>query len=83
MQKIISWIFMFLFVGLTFSFFLYVASIIIPILFFAVFVGFLWLRYKQHKAVRLMFGDRKGGDDRRSQGEIIDVEYEIIDDKKH
>ena len=37
MQKILSWIFMFMFAGLAFTVFLYVASIIVPILFF---VGF-------------------------------------------
>ena len=46
MQKILSWIFMFMFAGLAFTVFLYVASIIVPILFFVVLAGFLWIRYK-------------------------------------
>lgn len=83
MQKILSWIFMFLFAGLAFTVFLYVASIIIPILFFVVLTGFLWIRYKQRKAVKLMFERNAGHEKRRPGGEIIDAEYEIIDDNKH
>ncbi len=83
MQKILSWVFMFMFAGLAFTVFLYVASIIIPILFFVVLVGFLWIRYKQRKAVKLMFERNAGRERQQPRGEIIDAEYEIIDDNKH
>ena len=64
MQKILSWIVMFMFAGLAFTVFLYVASIIVPILFFVVLTGFLWIRYKQRKAVKLMF-ERNAGRERQ------------------
>ena len=83
MQKILSWIFMFKFAGLAFTVFLYVASIIVPILFFVVLAGFLWIRYKQRKAVKLMFERNAGRERQHPRGEIIDAEYEIIDDNKH
>lgn len=63
--------------------FLYVASIIVPILFFVVLAGFLWIRYKQRKAVKLMFERNAGRERQHPRGEIIDAEYEIIDDNKH
>ena len=83
MQKILSWIFMFMFSGLAFTVFLYVASIIVTILFFVVLAGFLWIRYKQRKAVKLMFERNAGRERQHPRGEIIDAEYEIIDDNKH
>ena len=83
MQKILYWIFMFMFAGLAFTVFLYVASIIVPILFFVVLAGFLWIRYKQRKAVKLMFERNAGRERQHPRGEIIDAEYEIIDDNKH
>lgn len=83
MQKILSWIFMFMFAGLVFTVFLYVASIIVPILFFVVLAGFLWIRYKQRKAVKLMFERNASRERQHPRGEIIDAEYEIIDDNKH
>lgn len=83
MQKILSWIFMFMFSGLAFTVFLYVASIIVPILFFVVLAGFLWIRYKQRKAVKLMFERNASRERQHPRGEIIDAEYEIIDDNKH
>lgn len=83
MQKILSWIFMFMFAGLAFTVFLYVASIIVPILFFVVLAGFLWIRCKQRKAVKLMFERNAGRERQHPRGEIIDAEYEIIDDNKH
>ena len=76
-------IFMFMFAGLAFTVFLYVASIIVPILFFVVLAGFLWIRYKQRKAVKLMFERNAGRERQHPRGEIIDAEYEIIDDNKH
>ena len=83
MQKILSWIFMVMFAGLAFTVFLYVASIIVPILFFVVLAGFLWIRYKQRKAVKLMFERNASRERQHPRGEIIDAEYEIIDDNKH
>ena len=83
MQKILSWIFMCMFAGLAFTVFLYVASIIVPILFFVVLAGFLWIRYKQRKAVKLMFERNASRERQHPRGEIIDAEYEIIDDNKH
>ncbi len=83
MQKILSWIVMFMFAGLAFTVFLYVASIIVPILFFVVLAGFLWVRYKQRKAVKLMFERNASRERQHPRGEIIDAEYEIIDDNKH
>ncbi len=80
MQKILSWIVMLLFAGLAFTVFLYVASIIIPILFFVILATYLWIRYKQRKAVKLMFEQSRSEGKGRPQGEIIDAEYEIIDD---
>jgi hypothetical protein len=74
---------MFMFAGLAFTVFLYVASIIVPILFFVVLAGFLWIRYKQRKAVKLMFERNAGRERQHPRGEIIDAEYEIIDDNKH
>ena len=83
MQKILSSIFKFMFAGLAFTVFLYVASIIVPILFFVGLAGFLWIRYKQRKAVKLMFERNAGRERQHPRGEIIDAEYEIIDDNKH
>ena len=48
-----------------------------------VLAGFLWIRYKQRKAVKLMFERNAGRERQHPRGEIIDAEYEIIDDNKH
>lgn len=82
MQKILSWILCLCLPGWHLRF-LYVASIIVPILFFVVLAGFLWIRYKQRKAVKLMFERNAGRERQHPRGEIIDAEYEIIDDNKH
>lgn len=82
MQKVLSWIFMFLTAGLFFTVFLYVASIVIPLLLLVAVFGFWWIRYKQQKALKLSDDVGLRQRRRRPQGEIIDAEYEIINDDK-
>lgn len=79
MHRILSGIFMFLLAGLIFTVFLYVASIVIPVLLLICLVGWGWLKYKQGKSIKLMFG-QKYSHSATPKGEIIDAEYEIIDD---
>lgn len=81
MEKIFSWILTVIFVGLAFSLFISVASIVLPILFVIVGGSFLWMQFKRQQIRKTML-NRRPPSDCSPKGEIIDVEYEIIDDNR-
>ncbi len=78
MQKVLSLILTLMGAGLAFIILLYVASVVIPIFLILLCAGVLWVRYRQRKAVRL-FAARQ--EKNRNEGEVIDAEYEVIDNK--
>ena len=82
MQKLFSWVLTALFAGLILTTFLYVASVIIPVLFLLILIAFLVVRYRQQKALKILFEGREKTARSNSKAEVIDVEYEIIDDNK-
>lgn len=82
MQNVFSWILTVLFAGLIFTMFLYVASIVIPVLLLLVLIAFLVLRYRQHRALKIIFDTQKKAAQQSQKPDIIDVEYEVIDNNR-
>lgn len=82
MQNVFSWILTVLFAGLIFTMFLYVASIVIPVLFLLILIAFLVVRYRQQKALKIIFDAQNNAHKQSKNPDIIDVEYEVIDNSK-
>ena len=82
MQNIFSWILTVLFAGLIFTMFLYVASIVIPVLFLLILIAFLVMRYRQKRALKIIFDAQRNTQKQSHNPDIIDVEYEVIDSNK-
>lgn len=82
MQKILSWILCLCLPGWHLRFFICRLDHCSDFVFRG-FGRFLWIRYKQRKAVKLMFERNASRERQHPRGEIIDAEYEIIDDNKH
>ncbi len=78
MQKILSILLMLMAVGLALIIFLYVASVVIPILFFIFCASIIWIRYRQRKILKIM----RPQEINKNNTQIIDVEYEVIEDNK-
>lgn len=78
MQKILSILLMLMAVGLALIIFLYVTSVVIPILFFIFCASIIWIRYRQRKILKIM----RPQEINKNNTQIIDVEYEVIEDNK-
>lgn len=83
MNNIFSWMFTVLFAGLIFTMFLYVASVIVPVLLLVLLVAFLVIRYRQKRILKIMLDTQKDVQKKTKTADIIDVEYEIIDNNRN
>ncbi len=82
MQNVFSWILTVLFAGLIFTMFLYVASIVLPVLLLLILIAFVVIRYRQRRALKIIFDAQKNSQKQSANPDVIDVEYEIIDNNK-
>ena len=82
MQRILLNLLTFFVAGLLIMTFLYVASIVIPILLLVVIGGVVYLKLKSKKTIRQWAFYEETHKEKTPESDVIDVEYEVVDDKK-